>query len=394
MRLINKTNNYTMYENDLENGDKFIIAISNTINSNIEINVKLNNNLAVIEPNKCYISITNIDTIDVEKIKSIIMKAWRNLQKQGYTNFSNNIKLSIDREEELELANKVATESGLRVIIDKSPKYHQLKEQAKLIDKKERIEKVIKANTITKIDNGIMKKYTERKADKYNTGYLLENISNEDILRKFREMLSDPNNQEIYDKMTEEQLANSVLDAIALEGNRKKYFLESYREQSNNNMKGTIASEVARQNEGTVNKETGIIINDPNKEDKINTIEEDKEQYNVVAPEINNVDVSSQGISNKNNMGSSFQNTSYSFNHTTTNDYYQQNDVTMNENSEESLSEEEQQKREVNKENVYVRKKVLSNTNKSTGIISLPIIIFLISGLLLITSAILFFISK
>lgn len=389
MKLINKTSNYKMYENNLETQEKFIIAISNFINFNIEINVKLNNNLAVIEPNKCYISITNtnLNHINISTIKDIIMKSWNDLQQEGYRGFASDIRFIVDTDEELEIANKVANESGLRVIIEKSSKYQQKEKEQDLI------EKFLKANTITKIDNGIMKTYTERKADKFNVGYMLEGISKEEMFRKLQELKQDPNQKELYNNMTEEELANAVLDAIAREGNRKKYYLESAKEQIATNKMEAVAGMVATQNEGTVNREIGVIKNDASRENKMNTVEQVGNQVNVVTPEVNTAIVSTNNAP------------TYSFNHSSTNAYYGANDYNSNtnqdgygqsqDNPDENITEEETQKRSVNKENVYVKKSVLTEEQKqSSGIISLPIIIFIISGFLLIASAIIFFISK
>ena len=66
MKKINETNAYTMYKNKLDTNEEYIIAVSNSITSSVEINVLLDENFAIIEPNKCYISMSNID---INKIK-------------------------------------------------------------------------------------------------------------------------------------------------------------------------------------------------------------------------------------------------------------------------------------------------------------------------------------
>lgn len=363
MELTNKTSNYTMYRDKLNTGEEFRIALSNMINSSVEINVKFNENFAIIEPNKCYISITNINE---DKVKDVIMQTWKEIQKQlGIKNFSSQIKIIVNNEEDFNKANRIASNSGLRVMIEKSSEYQKMEQT------KQNLDKFLKANTVTKNDNGILKTYTERKADNSNIGYMLENITSEEMYRKLQELMSDSAKKNIYENMNEEELANTVLDAIAREGNRKKYYLESARDQVATNKMGAVAGMVATQNEGIVNEEIGVVRNGSKKTDEINTVEQVGNQVNVVTPEVNTATVSNNNATVSNNSVSS-----YGFNHQSTNDYNKGQD-----NYSQSL---------------YPKKRILTkpNEHKSSGMVSLPIIIFIISGLLLIASAIIFFMSK
>lgn len=384
MELTNKTSNYTMYRDKLNTGEEFRIALSNTINSSVEINVKFNENFAIIEPNKCYISITNINE---DKVKDVIMQTWKEIQKQlGIKNFSSQIKIIVNNEEDLNKANRIASNSGLRVMIEKSSEYQKMEQT------KQNLDKFLKANTVTKNDNGKLKTYTERKADNSNIGYMLENITSEEMYRKLQELMSDSAKKNIYENMNEEELTNTVLDAIAREGNRKKYYLESARDQVATNKMGAVAGMVATQNEGIVNEEIGVVRNGSKKTDEINTVEQVGNRVNVVTPEVNTATVSNNTATVSNN--SVF---SYGFNHQSTNDYYDYNKGQDNysqslDNPNENIYEGEKQKREA----IYPKKRILSkpNEHKSSGMVSLPIIIFIISGLLLIASAIIFFMSK
>ena len=198
--------------------------------------------------------------------------------------------------------------------------------------------------------------------------------------------MSDSAKKNIYENMNEEELSNTVLDAIAREGNRKKYYLESARDQVATNKMGAVAGMVATQNEGIVNEEIGVVRNGSKKTDEINTVEQVGNQVNVVTPEVNTATVSNNNATVSNNSVSS-----YGFNHQSTNDYNSQSLDNPNGN----IYEDKKQEREPIKA-IYPKKRILTkpNEHKSSGMVRLPIIIFIISGLLLIASAIIFFMSK
>lgn len=375
MRVVKETNNYITYEDILNNQDKFNIALSKNINSKIEINVLLSNKLEKVEPNKCYILMENID---INKTREIIMQTWKNLHAIGYNNFLGEIKIIVNNEKELNLATSIVNDNKkyLKINITKSDLFQKENKN------KETIEKIMKANTITKIDNGIIRTYTERKADDNNLGYMLEGVTKEEMYNKLQQLRQQ--NPTILDNKNEKELANIVLDSIAEENNRQKYYLESVLEQKAQDKKGTIAGAVAYKNEGTVNKEIGIVRNSSSQENEINTVEENDNKLKVVTPEINNVTISTNNNTTPN----------YGFNHQSTNDYYEDESILTE--TEENLTEEEIQQREVNKTQSYVRRRVLvkPEEHKSAAFISLPVIVLIISGLLLISSAIIYVLSK
>lgn len=374
MRVVKEANNYITYEDILNNQDKFNIALSKNINSKIEINVLLSNKLEKVDSNKCYIL---MDKIDINKAREIIMQTWKNLQALGYNNFVGEIKIIVNNQKELALANTISNNSGLKINITKSDLFQ------KEVQNKETIERIMKANTITKIDNGIMRTYTERTSDDNNLGYMLEGITKEEMYNKLQQLQQQ--NPTILENKNEQEIANIVLDSIAEENNRQKYYLESVLDQKAQDKRGAIAGVVAYKNEGTVNKEIGIVRNGVEQEDEIKTVEEDDDKLKVVTPEVNEATIGTNTSTN------------YGFNHQSTNDYYDNGDVqNETEENEENLTEEEKQQREVNKTQTYVRKRVLvkPEEHKSAAFISLPVIVLIISGLLLISSAVIYILSK
>ena len=369
MKKINETNAYTMYKNKLDTNEEYIIAVSNSITSSVEINVLLDENFAIIEPNKCYISMSNID---INKIKDIIMKTWKDLQKElEIKNFAPQIKFIVNNEEEENKANKIKDTSGLRIEVEKSSKYIAKEQQ------QNKLSNYFKAHTITKVDNGILKSYIERPGDSNNIGYMLEGITVEDMTRKLQEITKDPINRKNYQTLNEEELSKLVLDSLANEENRKKYLLESPREQIATNRVGTVTGTVAYHNEGQANKEIGVVVNSPSQTVTHNAVEENSNKVQVVEPKVQETH---SRISAPNPPQDS--NPSYSFTHQSNADY------------EETYQNVGEQRQKPNKIGVYTKTKTLAPHKSSSGLVTLPIIIFILSGLLLIASAVIYFISR
>ncbi len=366
-------NEYDIYKDNLNTNELFRIELSknntepvqivvryvNNINEAINKNIIFNNK----EPNICYII---IDYKDYKKTKEIIAKAWNDLNR-------------IPVKENIKVVYTNETEKQIAYFIDKSMNnviIEEQKDNKKENEVKEEFNKFLSARTITKEDNGIIRKYVERTSDNFNTGYMLEGITTEEMYNKYNELLNDNNNKERFSTMNEQEIANFVLDYIASSNNHKKYYLESAEKQTSTNKVGAIASNVAKDNDGVVNKEIGVVINSPTHNTKVNTVEENNNKVNVVEPK-----TIEENISQNN----------YGFNHSSTNDYYRttnsQDNNYYNSNNEA-----------YNKDNIYVKKKVLSKPytgiEQPRGIITVPAIIFILSGLLLVSSLILFIASK
>mgnify|MGYP004499270559 FL=1 len=149
------------------------------------------------------------------------------------------------------------------------------------------IENYLKANMITKNDNGKMVTYFKRNASQNQNEYVLENVSYFALEEELEKLFSD-GKMNFEDKSVEE-IANMVLDRVS--NNKKQYYFES-KQQHVAKDDYEKASMNATNQDDKVNTEIGIIQKDPS--ERVNNtyqaVERDKGHYTLVNPSVSEVE--------------------------------------------------------------------------------------------------------
>ena len=343
---------FTIYFNDLSREKDISIFISTKKDDNYD---------KLVRDNQCYII---VDKLDRDNVKNIFMNAVNALKNNGYSNISHDVIFVVQNNNELNNISGISFGDDFNVKFDDSFKNKKNTEE----EKEEFIDRLMEFKSVTKIDNGIMRHYIQRKSDSNHVGYMLEDVDRSVIYDKYVELLNDSTKANEISGMSEEELGNYVLDMVSEENNIKKYYLESALDQKANDRMGAVAGRLAYQNDGVVNKEIGIVENGPDNSNQFNSVEEDDNRVNVITPQVNSNSMSSNGSSVVNDTNSYSDDNSYS---------YDGNSLDNNGNEYgNEYTEEEVQARE--KSNNYVKKRVLRPNNKSNGIISLVAIFFIL----------------
>lgn len=145
-----------------------------------------------------------------------------------------------------------------------------------------------KANIIEKMDNGVLKTYIHRKGNNNSNDYMLENVNLKDLYEEFKKLQSNEQFSLEIRGLKEEEIANRLLDSIALSRNLKKYYLESannIREDSVTVKEGSVIN-LAASNDGVANKEIGVVSNFTDDYDPYKTVEEDGNSIRIGSPNV------------------------------------------------------------------------------------------------------------
>ena len=149
------------------------------------------------------------------------------------------------------------------------------------------IENYLKANMITKNDNGKMVTYFKRNASQNQNEYVLENVSYFALEEELEKLFSD-GRMNFEDKSVEE-IANMVLDRVS--NYKKQYYFES-KQQHVAKDDYEKASMNATNQDDKVNTEIGIIQKDPS--ERVNNtyqaVERDKGHYTLANPSVSEVE--------------------------------------------------------------------------------------------------------
>ncbi len=149
------------------------------------------------------------------------------------------------------------------------------------------IENYLKANMITKNDNGKMVTYFKRNASQNQNEYVLENVSYFALEEELEKLFSD-GKMSFEDKSVEE-IANMVLDRVSK--NKKQYYFES-KQQHVAKDDYEKASMNATNQDDKVNTEIGIIQKDPSERtnNTYQAVERDKGHYTLAHSSVSEVE--------------------------------------------------------------------------------------------------------
>lgn len=277
---------------------------------------------------------------------------------------------------------------------------------------------------IEKYDNGQLKQITVQDGKAYENNGMLN--TEEEKVSLLREWMKDPVKRDKLSRMSvearDEWLTRTVL------ASRKEYRMESANEQIADDKVGELAMNKVSQEDGLVNTELGVVQNNVSNANQYSAVEQHGDNVQLVNPDVQHSYISSSGISSNTSSG---------------NEVSESHNINTNVEDEQSRSIEDQvfyispenvvydsQDNQIGmlgqdygidyNDNVLLKNgekigyigdykdmgQAQSNAHakpvvrtlkkpeldKNAGMVSLPVIIFILSALLLIGSAILLFV--
>lgn len=364
------------------------------------------------------------------------------MNKIGINGKQFNFKFIVDNKKEIDVVNRIINILGIKGVIVKSDLYNSLAENLdEAIDNINNNDLVASGNNkqISKYEEGTLKKYTISDDKVYDDNNNLSLAEQKKV--KLSEWMNDPIKMQEIVGLSKEELDKRLTEAVTV--GLRTHYLESASDSVRNDKVGNVANDKARMEDGKVNSELGIVRNNVSNNNQYSTVEENKGDVKVVNPTVSSYEV---GSSNNNVVN---------FNDYSVDNSY---DVEKNNDNDVDLVKEEEIERNIESEvyylgssgeiynkdgkivgrlgvggysvnennnllrynnvigvigdindmgvnktetkaNVRVLKKpdrpVYSSDNKkSAAFVSLPVIIFIISLLLLIGSGIILFLMK
>ena len=144
---------------------------------------------------------------------------------------------------------------------------------------------------IDKYDNGTLKQITVYNGVAYENNGLLN--SEEEKLSLLREWMQDPVKAQELMRLSEEE-RNDLLSREVL-SNRKQYKLEEANQQVAYDKAGETAINVAEREGGLVNAELNVVQHDVTRDNQYSTVERNGENVQVVNPSVAQTNVSTSG---------------------------------------------------------------------------------------------------
>lgn len=353
----------------------------------------------------------------------------------------------VANEQEEKMTESLGASLGINYVVQNINKKEQLVQKDTLVKMEEEIKRKPSGDLsaggdklIEKYDNGVMKQITVHGNKAYENVNALN--TEEEKVSLLREWMKDPKKAYELSKLSVE--ARNELLMQAINANKREYRLESASELGKQSSEfGQTTREMASQSNGKANTELGIGVDD---KDKISVIEQHGNKVEMVNPTVTSSEISSGGLSvgassrtsidysdnlnnvsvnetqvqkREDNVGSEkyyIDGDSYIFNGTDLNNaigkdgdgefevIYDGNERFLFENSSPKGKIEDypldlslQNTKSKGKTLVYKKEKMdfgSNDSNKSGGFVSLPVIIFVISFLLLVGSGIILFMMK
>lgn len=344
--------NFTIYNSDQLNG---MIQIFITTDGSVNFN-------ELVKENQCFLV---VDSLNPNTVKEVVDKVINILKSKNYNNINLNItvltKNDVEKQQEEELKNISFQDDKFKVDVKNNELDNSLvkdeqqlnnipKEQSDIINT---FNAFLAAKMVKKVDNGIMKNYVTRTSDKYNKGYMLDSITPEEMLSYYNKMLTDEKVKQEISNLSPEEISNKVLDFMASEENKKKYYLETAEQNFNSTKSGVegrqenAINDRVQQTGGLVNSEIGVGVNGPvgvSPTDSVVVAEQEGDHVKTGYASVTNTTINNDGVMvNDDSTRSDYQ--------ANTNDDQKNND--SEKASEEDLAEEEIQERDMLQHNMY-----------------------------------------
>ena len=143
-------------------------------------------------------------------------------------------------------------------------------------------------------------------ADSGNKG-LLSDLEMKKML--LEELMKDPLNKQKFSQMTAEELDKYLMDTIN-RGKKTSYMERATTVSSNDSPKEKVAMNVSHEKDGVVNRELGIGMVAPGNPDKYFALENNNNEYRVVSPSVSTSQMNSGNVSGNSTAGSVEENIS------------------------------------------------------------------------------------
>ena len=140
-------------------------------------------------------------------------------------------------------------------------------------------------------------------ADSGNKG-LLSDLEMKKML--LEELMKDPLNKQKFSQMTAEELDKYLMDTIN-RGKKTSYMERATTVSSNDSPKEKVAMNVSYEKDGVVNRELGIGIAAPGNPDKYFAVENNGNEHRVVSPSVSTSQMNSGNVSGNNSTAGSVE---------------------------------------------------------------------------------------
>lgn len=350
----------------------------NAKNINEVIIIFNNNNIRNIKENQICISLNGIN--DINSQRECLEAFLNQLRIMGIDKKTITFIFVISSRQEEPLIKEIKENLGLnsKIFINNIPKKEQnidnnkKKETEKKINNEEELKGKSNIVDITKYNNNTRQNIIVDKKEKNAIDLSHEKLPFRELMKlKYRELINDPIEKEKLFKMTDKEVIEYVSSLIKI--GKKNHKIEDSK----------------------INNATGIGINDPSKQNDITIHEKDGDKTNIKELESNKVDMSKPISSNTNNSTDSkivqFEK------------QYQKprknpvREDTMIFTPQIPKAKSNDNVVSLDKHKTKVKKLTPPKNNyteKSAAFISVPVIIFIISILLLIASGVIWLITK
>ena len=286
-----ENNNFKMCSIKLENGKKCLFWYKKGANNFNKITVTFSNIIRInIDNQQICISFDGVNS--KEDINNLLVAFGTEVYKDKVDITKIDFDFVVDNREQVSIANEFMQKYSLKGNITHSEKYNQLTEN--LEDAINNIATNTEDSQVIKEDNNEIKKYLVNDNKVYNDNDTLSIAEKKKILlSKWRK---DPKKaMEIYN-LSREELDRRLTEAVT--DNLKVHYMESSVDESkpDNNFE-KVANNLASSEDGKVNREFGIVQNNPKSENKFSAVERNGEQLNVVNPHVINENIYNDNIS-------------------------------------------------------------------------------------------------
>ena len=307
----------------LNNGGNFTVYNSNQLTGSIQIFITTDGTVnfnELVKENQCYLVVDNLDR---NTVKEVVDKVVSILKSQNYNNINSNITVltqnDVEKQHADNLKDIVFQDDRLKIDLKTNGRNNEQKmneqhvnnmskEQGDLV---ESFNTFLAAKMVQKVDNGIIKNYVTRSADKFSNGYLLDEVNSQEMLSYYNKMMDDEKLKQEISILSPEEISNRVLDYIASEENKKKYYLEMAEQGFSSAKSGVeerkeeIINDKVQKSGGVVNAELGVGINGTvgvSPTDSVVVSEKDGDHIKTGYASVTNTTISNDGITDNNSV--------------------------------------------------------------------------------------------
>ena len=286
-----ENNNFKMCSIKLENGKKCLFWYKKGANNFNKITVTFSNIIRInIDNQQICISFDGVNS--KEDINNLLVAFGTEVYKDKVDITKIDFDFVVDNREHVSIANEFMQKYNLKGNVTHSEKYNQLTEN--LEDAINNIATNTEDSQVIKEGNNEIKKYLVHDNKVYNDNDTLSIAEKKKIL--LSEWRRDPKKaMEIYN-LSREELDRRLTEAVT--DNLKVHYMESSVDESkpDNNFE-KVANNLANSEDGKVNSELGIVQNNPNSENKFSAVERDGERLNIVNPHVISESINNDNIS-------------------------------------------------------------------------------------------------